>query len=414
MSSASTWRQRLGLEAPAETVGSALDALASLAGPAAGDRLDRRPARAARPPSARRCVGRQRPRRAVRAAVSLVVGGGSGGDRRRHRRARSAARPARRRRRRHGPRAAARPTRRAASPAPSPSSASSSPSCSPTSSTSRCCRSALDAEDVRTVVDAYFLRWHEHIEAQRRRRREVHRRRRDGRVRPAPGRGGGPPSGDPRRPEHARLARRAQRRGRLGATASRWRCASASTPARWWSSTLGDRPGQDFVVVGDIVNRAARLQSAARPGGILISADTYRHVRGSFDVQTAARPAAQGHRPTGRRLPRPRASGRAGSASTTRAASRASTPATIGRDIELRQLQDRFHEVGEERQWQMVTVVGDAGVGKSRLLADFDRWLDELPEAVWWFGGRAAHSGPRTAVRPAPRPLRHPLRHPRQ
>ena len=41
-----------------------------------------------------------------------------------------------------------------------------------------------------------------------------------------------------------------------------------------------------------------------------------------------------------------------------------------------------------------MTIVGDAGVGKSRLLADFDRWLDELPDPVWWFGGRAAHSGP--------------------
>ncbi len=47
---------------------------------------------------------------------------------------------------------------------------------------------------------------------------------------------------------------------------------------------LGDRPGQDFVVVGETVNRAARLQAAAPPGGILISSDTFRHVRGSFGV----------------------------------------------------------------------------------------------------------------------------------
>ncbi len=40
-------------------------------------------------------------------------------------------------------------------------------------------------------------------------------------------------------------------------------------------STLGDRPGQEFVVVGDIVNRASRFQSAAPRGGILISADAY-------------------------------------------------------------------------------------------------------------------------------------------
>ena len=46
-------------------------------------------------------------------------------------------------------------------------------------------------------------------------------------------------------------------------------------------STLGDRPGQEFVVVGDIVNQASRFQSAAPRGRILISADTYRHVRGS-------------------------------------------------------------------------------------------------------------------------------------
>ena len=64
-------------------------------------------------------------------------------------------------------------------------------------------------------------------------------------------------------------------------------------------STLGDQPGQEFVVMGDIVNRAARLQSTAPRGGVLISSDTYRHVRGSFDVATDARAATQGDRPTG-------------------------------------------------------------------------------------------------------------------
>ena len=158
-------------------------------------------------------------------------------------------------------------------------------------------------------------------------------------------------------------------------------------------STLGDRPGQEFVVVGEIVNRASRLQSAAPRGGVLISADTYRHVRGSFDVQHQAglqlkgiaEPVdaylIQGERPRGFRLD----GGRGVEGVDTR---------TVGREPELRQLQDRFYEVAEERQWQMVTVVGDAGVGKSRLLSDFDHWLDEIPEDVWWFGGRAAHSGP--------------------
>ena len=53
-------------------------------------------------------------------------------------------------------------------------------------------------------------------------------------------------------------------------------------------STLDDRPGQDLVVVGETVNRASRIQGAAPPGGVLISADTHRHVRGTFALQPRA------------------------------------------------------------------------------------------------------------------------------
>ena len=67
---------------------------------------------------------------------------------------------------------------------------------------------------------------------------------------------------------------------------------------------------------------------------------------------------------------------------------------TIGRELELRQLQDLYRDVVEEGQWRMVTIVGDAGVGKSRLLAEFDRWIAETPEWLWWFRGRAASIGP--------------------
>ncbi len=157
-------------------------------------------------------------------------------------------------------------------------------------------------------------------------------------------------------------------------------------------STLGDRPGQEFVVVGDIVNRASRFQSAAPRGGILISADTYRHVRGSFAVQPMTGSQLKGidepvdgylvqsERPRGFRLD----SARGVEGVDTR---------TVGRDTELRELQDRFHVVSEESQWQVVMVVGDAGIGKSRLLSEFDHWLDRLDEPVWWFRGGAAHAG---------------------
>ncbi len=250
----------------------------------------------------------------------------------------------------------------------------------------------LDAEDVRTVIDAYFVRWNDHIEAN------------GGVVEKFIGDAVMAVFGlhradenDPHRAIRAALSMRSsldELNAELGATfdiALQMRVGIDTGEVV--TSTLGDRPGQEFVVVGEIVNRASRLQSAAPRGGVLVSADTFRHVRGSFDVQRQvglqlkgiAEPVdaylIQCERPRGFHLD----GGRGVVGVETR---------TVGREPELRQLQDRFYEVAEDRQWQMVTVVGDAGVGKSRLLSDFDQWLDDIPEEVWWFGGRAAHSGP--------------------
>jgi class 3 adenylate cyclase/tetratricopeptide (TPR) repeat protein len=152
-------------------------------------------------------------------------------------------------------------------------------------------------------------------------------------------------------------------------------------------STLDDRPGQDFVVVGDIVNRASRIQSAAPRNGILISQDTYRHVRGVFRLERVEPLRLKGvQEPVGAFLAvgtRTRTF-RMGSRGVEGLETR-----TIGRDLELRRLQDLFWEVVEDRSWRLVTAVGEAGVGKSRLLYDFENWADVLPEAVRYFRGRA-------------------------
>jgi class 3 adenylate cyclase/tetratricopeptide (TPR) repeat protein len=156
--------------------------------------------------------------------------------------------------------------------------------------------------------------------------------------------------------------------------------------------TLDERPNQEVAVVGETVNRAARLQAAAPVGGVLISGDTYRHVRGSFSLRPVPGLQLKGiahpvdafevlkERPRGFRLD----AARGVEGVQTR---------TIGRDLELRQLQDRFCEVVEDSRWRVITIVGDAGVGKSRLLGELDRWLAEIPESVWWFRARAAPSG---------------------
>ena len=154
-------------------------------------------------------------------------------------------------------------------------------------------------------------------------------------------------------------------------------------------SALGNRPGQEMVVVGEVVNRASRIQSAAPPGGVMISADTLRPVRGVFDVRLVPGLRLKGiDAPVdGYLVEGVRERGfREGSS---RGIEGVETR-TVGRELEMRALQGHFREVAEEGQWQVVTVVGDAGVGKSRLVSDFAVWLDELDEPVWWFGGRAA------------------------
>ena len=414
MSSASTWRQRLGLEAPAETVGSALDALASLAGPAAGDRARRRPARAARPPSASALRRTPAPEEGRPRAVSLVAvadlaaidGAIAALEAQRGLLGDAVVDTA------LGPLLAQRAelVGRAVAEQRKLVTVLFSDLVDFTVLSQR-----LDAEDVRTVIDAYFLRWNEHIEAQRRRRREVHRRRRDGRVRPARSRGGGSPSGDPRRPGDAR-------RRSTSSTPRSPRDYDVALEMRVGIdtgevvvSTLGDRPGQDFVVVGEIVNRASRLQSVAPPGE---HPHLGRHVPACPRARSTCRPLTGlqlkgiahpvdgylvlGERPRGFQ-PRRR-----------RAASRASTPRRSGATsscANCRTASARSARNGSGRWSRSSATPASASHG---CWPTSTAGSTRSRSAVWWFRGRAAHvrRGPPYAL--LHDALRHPLRHPRQ
>ncbi|HEU4726229.1 MAG TPA: AAA family ATPase, partial [Candidatus Eisenbacteria bacterium] len=61
----------------------------------------------------------------------------------------------------------------------------------------------------------------------------------------------------------------------------------------------------------------------------------------------------------------------------------------IGREIELRLLQEALALTLEDGETQVVTVVGEAGVGKSRLLYEFSNWMDLQEQTVWFFQARA-------------------------
>jgi class 3 adenylate cyclase/tetratricopeptide (TPR) repeat protein len=144
----------------------------------------------------------------------------------------------------------------------------------------------------------------------------------------------------------------------------------------------------EFTAMGDTVNVASRLQNAAPPGRVIISNDTYRHVRGVFDVDVLEPIEVKGKsEPLQVYLVntlKPRAF-RIG----TRGVEGVETR-MVGRDTELTQLQELFQEIIEEQYSQVMTVVGDAGVGKSRLLHEINKWIELHPEPAWMFKGRSA------------------------
>jgi class 3 adenylate cyclase len=137
------------------------------------------------------------------------------------------------------------------------------------------------------------------------------------------------------------------------------------------------RSGSSFVS-GDAVNVAARLEQAAAPGEILIGERTAAAVRGAFELDEPSVIEAKG-KPEGivaRRvvralsLMRPRGVG-------------GLEHAFVGRDRDVERLLAEYRAALELREPRLVTVLGDAGVGKTRLVRElWQRLAEETPEPL--------------------------------
>jgi class 3 adenylate cyclase/tetratricopeptide (TPR) repeat protein len=125
------------------------------------------------------------------------------------------------------------------------------------------------------------------------------------------------------------------------------------------------------LAVGDAVNVAARLEQAAEPGAILIGRATYALVRHAVEVESAGALELKGkEEPVDAYRLLAVVPGAAGYAR------RFDSP-LVGRVDELRLLQDAFARVVRERACHLFTVLGAAGVGKSRFVAEFLRDLSD-------------------------------------
>ena len=143
------------------------------------------------------------------------------------------------------------------------------------------------------------------------------------------------------------------------------------------------------MVAGDLVNTASRTQSAAEPGTVLVGEATKRASEAAIAYASAG-----AHELKGKAEPVPlwRAlrvtAGRAGALK-----SAGLEPPFVGRERELRLVKELFHATADEHRANLVSVIGIAGIGKSRLGWEFFKYVDGLQEEVWWHRGRCLAYG---------------------
>jgi class 3 adenylate cyclase len=143
------------------------------------------------------------------------------------------------------------------------------------------------------------------------------------------------------------------------------------------------------MVAGDLVNTASRLQSVAPAGTVLVGQAT----RDSASVAVTFEEVGE-QTLKGKSLPVPAwralrvVAGRGGAGRYW-----GLEPPFEGRDDELRLLKDLFNATARERRARLVTVLGQAGTGKSRLTREFEKYTDGLVETVFWHVGRSPSYG---------------------
>src|SRR5215813_4546287 len=135
------------------------------------------------------------------------------------------------------------------------------------------------------------------------------------------------------------------------------------------AGTVGE--GKDYGVVGDTVNVAARLQQAGVPGRVTISEETYRLIRKSFECHPLGAISLKGKTEPIQTF---EVVGLWKEGGSPREVESPETP-FLGREEELKQLVELFARARKGRT-QVVSFIGEAGIGKSRLLAEFLRRLD--------------------------------------
>ncbi len=154
-------------------------------------------------------------------------------------------------------------------------------------------------------------------------------------------------------------------------------------------TSVGSGGNEKGLVVGDVVNTASRLQSAAEPGTVLVGETTMRLTEAAIRYESLGERAMKGKA-------LPVAAWRALSVIGERGGrgrGEGIEPPFVGREDELRLLKDQAHATTRDGAARLVSIVGEAGIGKSRLAWELRKYLDGLTESFRWHRGRSPAYG---------------------
>jgi class 3 adenylate cyclase/tetratricopeptide (TPR) repeat protein len=143
------------------------------------------------------------------------------------------------------------------------------------------------------------------------------------------------------------------------------------------------------MVAGDLVNTASRLQSVAPPGSVLVGEETFRSASRAIVFEPIAEQDLKGRTvpvPAHRALRVVAQRGGLGRADQLEAP-------FLGRDGELQLVKDLFHATSREKRPRLVSIVGQAGIGKTRLTTEFLNYIDGIKQRVLWHQGRSPAYG---------------------
>jgi class 3 adenylate cyclase/tetratricopeptide (TPR) repeat protein len=143
------------------------------------------------------------------------------------------------------------------------------------------------------------------------------------------------------------------------------------------------------MVAGDLVNTASRLQSVAPPGAVLVGESTERAANQAVVFEPVGPQLLKGKETP---VPAYRAVRVVAEAGGRNRAETLEAP-FVGRDDELRLLKDLFTAAARDRRPRLISVMGPAGIGKSRLAWEFLKYLDGLVEDTYWHTGRSPSYG---------------------